>query len=893
MATDEKITTKLEVDVTQFKKGLQDANRYIRMANSEFDAATASAGKFTDSADGLRAKVKQLTKVLEGQEAALRVLKHEYNKVAAEQGENSKGAEELKIKMNKQQAAINKTEAALAEYKAAAKEAADSTDDISAETLQNAAKAAGNLARNMAKIAGKTIVTGIKTIGAATAGLVGTFLATGEATKEYASEMAKLDTAYKANGHNAETAKKTYEELIGVIGETDQAVEAAQQIALLTKSEKDAAKWAELGAGVVGRFGDALQPETFFEAANETIKLGEATGAYTQMLEGTGYSVDKFNAGLEKCKTEAEKQAYMLKITKELLGSASEEYKKNNAAIIENNKATAEFNAKMAQVGQAATPVTTALKLIGAAILSDLMPNIKTLGDAFTGLLNGTEGSAEKMGTAVSGILQNLGKKIIEAAPTILNVGRSVVTSLVQGIIAAVPTLAGGVSQIIKGFMAAAPQFLSTGSQLIKQLINGVISFIPQAIDQGAKFINNIGEGLKNGLPGLISNGLDILMNLVDTLYKNAPKLIDAGMDFLKNIVTGIMNSLPTLLAKGPEIITKFANIINDNFPRILKKGVEIIGEIIKGIIRAIPTLVKNIPKIIKAIVSVWEAFNWLNLGKKAMTLLKDGILKMLGGLKGAGKTVLNSLTNIIKELPGKLLNLGKTAITSLGSGIKSMIGAARSAGSSVLSAVVNVIKALPGNLLTFGKSAISNLGSAIGGGIGAIKTKAASIANGVIDAFKGLPGKMINVGKEVINGVISGIGSMVGALYNSITDALGGLVKKAKNALGIASPSKVMAEEVGKWLPAGIAEGITKNTKAATKAMVDTAKKTLNAANAELSGAAFNVPVTGKASATQASGGKVVNNYYNQTINSPKQLNRLDIYRQSKNLLKYAGGNA
>ena len=102
MADMENVTTKLSVDVTDFKKGLSDANRYIRMANSEFEKATAGVGKFADSADGLKAKLTQLEKTLEGQEVAAAVLRREYERVCKEQGENSKGAQELAIKLNKQ-----------------------------------------------------------------------------------------------------------------------------------------------------------------------------------------------------------------------------------------------------------------------------------------------------------------------------------------------------------------------------------------------------------------------------------------------------------------------------------------------------------------------------------------------------------------------------------------------------------------------------------------------------------------------------------------------------------------------------------------------------------------------------------------------------------------------
>ena len=102
---------------------------------------------------------------------------------------------------------------------------------------------------------------------AACAAAITGLVAAAESTREYRTEMGKLEASFSANNHSAETATKTYQTLQGVIGETDQSVEAAQQISLLAKSEEDAAQWAGLAAGVVGQFGDALQPETFYEAA--------------------------------------------------------------------------------------------------------------------------------------------------------------------------------------------------------------------------------------------------------------------------------------------------------------------------------------------------------------------------------------------------------------------------------------------------------------------------------------------------------------------------------------------------------------------------------------------------------------------------------------------------
>lgn len=942
--TTEEVTTQLNIDITQFKKALTDANRYIRMANSEFDKASAGVEGFADSADGLRAKLKQLGTIQEAQKAKVAALRLEYDRVAQEQGESSKAAQEMAIKLNKAEAAVEKTGAEIKDYQAKLKKAEKDTSELDAATGQmsaafgKAAKAAGTLAKGLAKIGGKAIITSIKGIAAASGALVTAFLASGEASKEHITEMAKLDAAYKSAGHSTKAAAATYSELYSVIGETDQAVEAAQQIALLADSEEQAAKWAEQGAAVVGKFGDALQPEMFFESANETLKLSEATGGYTQMLEGCGINVEDFNTKLQACSTTEEKQAYMLQVTEQALAGAGDAYREANAAVIENNKAQAALQEQLAGVGEAALPVTSTLKLMGAALLSDLMPNIKTFGTSFKDALGGSKTAAQDMGNAVGGMLQTLVQKFVSALPTIITVGTSIVTNLVQGLASAAPAIGGAVTQLVQYFIQAAPQLLaagasmvqslvgaissnlgpllSAGGQMVENLLSGIVSnlpsmlqgamnaiggfvqgiqtYLPVIIQKGGELLGKLGEGIQTALPGLISQGLDILMNFATTLYDAAPKLIDIGFDLISNLVQGLLDALPALLQKAPEIISKFANIINDNIPKLLKKGAELIWQIIKGIVSAIPDLIAAIPSIIMAIVDVWSAFNWVNLGKNAITWLKNGITNMVASVKTAGKNVLDSIVNILKQLPTKLLELGKSAIGKMRDGVVSMVGTIRTAGSNVLQAIVNAVTSLPAKLLNLAKTAISNMASGISSGIGALRSKATEIVNTVVDTVASLPGKMVEVGKNVIRGVIDGIGSMVGALYDSIVDALGGLVDKAKGALGIKSPSRVFRDIVGKMIPAGIAEGIAKNTKTATKAMVKSMRGIVAAANAELSGSTIGGPginPNGAAGGGRSGGGKTI--ILNQYNTSPKSLSRKEIYRDTKNALRFATANA
>lgn len=134
-----------------------------------------------------------------------------------------------------------------------------------------------------------------------------------------------------------------------------------------------------------------------------------------------------------------------------------------------------------------------------------------------------------------------------------------------------------------------------------------------------------------------------------------------------------------------------------------------------------------------------------------------------------------------------------------------------------------------------------------------------------------------VKVGGELVAGLANGISAGGWQVTDSMKKVINDAVSAAKNAADIHSPSKVFADKVGKWIPAGIAEGINANTKSVKNAMKGLTVDALDATQAHI----------GRNSATTSS---VVNNFY-QTNNSPKALSRLDIYRQSKNLLGYAGG--
>ena len=139
-------------------------------------------------------------------------------------------------------------------------------------------------------------------VGAAATAAVTALVGTAEATREYRTEMGKLDTAFTQNGFSADAARGAYTELQGILGETDQAVEAANHLAKLTDNEKDLAAWTgDILPGIFVTFGASLPIEGLTEAANETAKVGQVTGPLADALNWAGVSEDAFNEKLAKC----------------------------------------------------------------------------------------------------------------------------------------------------------------------------------------------------------------------------------------------------------------------------------------------------------------------------------------------------------------------------------------------------------------------------------------------------------------------------------------------------------------------------------------------------------------------------------------------------------------
>ena len=219
-----------------------------------------------------------------------------------------------------------------------------------------------------------TIAKGVITAGAA---LGGAWLAAIEGTREYRAEMGKLDTAFVTNGHSSEVAKQTYSDLNAVLGDSGQAVEAAQHLAKLTDNEKDLQTWTDICTGVYATFGESLPIEGLTEAANETAKTGTLTGGLTDALNWAGIGEEKFQEKLDACSGEQERQKLIMETLNGTYAKASDQYKKTNKDVMDSHKAQEKLTDAFAELGAVGEPILTAIKDKVADMVSAAVPHLE------------------------------------------------------------------------------------------------------------------------------------------------------------------------------------------------------------------------------------------------------------------------------------------------------------------------------------------------------------------------------------------------------------------------------------------------------------------------------------------------------------------------------------
>ena len=296
------------------------------------------------------------------------------------------------------------------------------------------------------------------------------------------------------------------------------------------------------------------------------------------------------------------------------------------------------------------------------------------------------------------------------------------------------------------------------------------------------------------------------------------------------------------LLAKAIEIGSNFLNgILNffDQLPYMIGYAIGLaLGQIIQWGIDLYNFATVDIPNFI-SMVAEWFA-QLPGKIKETVDIMIATVTKWLTDMYNSAvqwiSQTVNSIVSWFSQLPGKVatwLSNTYTRVTTWGS---NMLNKAKSIASNFINGIINYIKQLPGKIATWLTSAASKVVSWGSSLASKGKSAATKLVNAVVNGVKSIPSKMVSIGSDLVKGLWNGINDMVGWIGNKIKSFGKGVLDGIKSFFGIHSPSKLMADEVGKYLPKGIAVGFeaempnTENEMVSnTRRMVDDFKNEVN----------------------------------------------------------------
>lgn len=679
----ENLGASFSIDTTDLKAGLAQANRLIKESESEFKAAAAGMDDWAASEDGLNAKIKSLNSITEVQRQKVDALQSEYDRLIAEGLDPaSKQATELRTKINNETAALNKNEAELKKQTQALEELENQTEETGDATDDAGEKFQG------LKAAGGVAAGAIAAVGAACVAAVGAFFGLAESTREARENMAKLETGFTTAGHSAEDATKTYTELYGILGDDGQATEAAAHLAQLTDNQEDLSKWTNIATGVYATFGDSLPIEGLTEAANETAKTGALTGGLADALNWAGVNEEEFQAKLDACSTEQERQALITSTLNGLYSEAADAYRENNAEVIAAQEAQANLNNALNELGAIAEPIMTTLKTLAADLLTTITPFVSLIGEGLAGALNGTAGAADTLAEGLSGIITTALDKIIEMIPFIIDTIVAVIPQILTALISQLPTILQTVIdiviQVINGLSEMLPTIITAIMRVIPLLINALIAAIPQILQAAIQLLMSIVDALPVIIHELIYALPSIIDTIITALIDSIPILIDAAIKLLMSIVNAIPTIIDALIVNLPRIIDTIVSGIVKAVPQLVQGAVKLFEGIIAAIPKIIPQLIRALPQIITSIIG--------GLIKGIPQLIKAGADLLAGLFKGllnpkaiakAVKGLFDGIVGGIKSLfgihsPSKVMadEVGKNLALGIGEGFANNIGA-------------------------------------------------------------------------------------------------------------------------------------------------------------------------------------------------------------------------
>lgn len=480
-----------------------------------------------------------------------------------------------------------------------------------------------------------------------------------------------------------------------------------------------------------------------------------------------------------------------------IVNASEKDYNSLTDAIYNCDGATQEMAETMIDnLGGQLTILKSQLQELAISIGDTLVPTVRKL----VGFIQGVVDKFNSLDQGTKEMIVKIAMVVAAIGPALLIAGKFAnaflkIRTAVQ-ILGPVLKSAGGAITKLLGTLVTNPIFLVVAA--IAALVAGFI-YLWKNCEGFRNFFINMWEGIKTAVSTAIG--------FVQGVFTSVVNFITSIPEKVTTLFTTIWTAITTFFTELPGKLLEF-------FTGIVTK----IGEFIGSIVEAIASFPE---KAYDAGVKIGEFVGkiilfFMELPGKIWEALTNAVQKLIEWGANVGTWIVTNVPiligNIVQffsELPGKIWTWLVDTITKIGTWGADMVQKGKEAASNFLTNVVNFVKDLPSKVWEWLTSTVSKAGTFATDFAGKAKEAASSFFNGIVDKVKEIPGEVFNIGKDIVTGIWNGINSMWNWFWESVSGFFGGIVDGVKNQLGIQSPSKVFAAEVGRWIPPGVEVGI------------------------------------------------------------------------------------
>lgn len=366
------------------------------------------------------------------------------------------------------------------------------------------------------------------------------------------------------------------------------------------------------------------------------------------------------------------------------------------------------------------------------------------------------------------------------------------IVSTAQGVWSSFTTGMAPIIDSIKNLWSALTDFFSV-------LWQGIVTTAQTIWNTLVQIFTPIVEAIKavwQPLSEFFSTMWQGIVTVAQTIWQGLVTVIQNVWTNIQTVVQTAIQVLSTVIQTGMQVIQTIWSTVWD----VIKTVVQTVWTVISTIIS---TTINVIAGIIKAVTAAIQG-DWSG----AWNAIKDVVSTVWNGIK----TVVTTVINAVKSVINSEMNAIKSVMTSVWNAIKSVTSSVWNGIKSVVSSVANGIRSVVSSMMSSVRSVFSS-------GWNAAKSVTSSGINGAANIVRNVASSMVSAGRNFVMGFVNGIRGAIGAAASAAASMARAAMSSAKAALGIHSPSRVMRDQVGYYVAAGMAVGMRDNADMVQKA--------------------------------------------------------------------------